>query len=193
MVKRVLFFILILCMTFLVGCSEEKFTPINHHQSFVASMNILEPSMTFYDETGDKIADWQFEKAYTGALLIPHDRVLLYGHRLTEADIYELSSGKHLSTIDTGLGTTNAYYDPDSSKVFMTNSETNSVTSYDHQGRKLGECLLGDYPMSMASNDGLLYVINYKDTKLSIINIDTMLLEDEWTIESSSNGILNYT
>lgn len=174
----------------LIGCSEEKFTSINHHQSFVASMNILEPSLTFFDDSGEALADWKLDKNYTGALFIPNDRVLLYGHQLTEADIYEISSGKHLSTIKTGLGSTNAYYDSDYKRFFLTNSESNTVTSFDYYGKQLEECKLGNYPMSMASNNGLLYIINYKDTKLSVVNIETMQLHDEWAISESSNGIL---
>lgn len=177
-------------MMLLVGCSEEKFPSIDPHQSFVASMNILEPSMTFFDETGDRIADWQFHKGYTGALIIENDYVLLYGHQLTEVEIYELSSGKLISTIKTGVGTTNAYYDTTYNRVFMTNSERNSVTSYDTQGKKIEECILGDFPMSMTSYNGLLYVINYKDTKLSIVHIESMAIYDEWPINESSNGIL---
>ncbi len=188
--KRFLIYILPIYLLLMVGCSDEKFPSINHHQSFVASMNILEPSMTFYDDLGDEIAEWKFEKSYTGALLIPHDRVLLYGKQLPEADIYELSSGKHLATIDTGLGITNSYYDEESKLIFMTNSETNTVTSYNQHGEKFGECQLGEYPMSMDSYNGLLYVVNYKDTKLSVVNIDTMTLQNEWSIEKSSNGIL---
>jgi len=153
-------------------------------------MNILEPSLSFFDESGDPIAKWAFDKEYTGALLIQHDRVLLYGHKLAVADIYELSTGKLLTSIQTGLGSTNAYYDSEYQRIFITNSETNSVLSYDQQGNKIGETPIGNYPMSMASNDGLLYVINYKDTKLSVVNIETMKLETEWTIEESSNGIL---
>jgi len=153
-------------------------------------MNILEPSMTFYDQTGEEIAQWKFDKAYTGALLIPNDRVLFYGHQLTEADIYELSSGKHIKSIETGVGATNAYFDQEQKQFFITNSETNSVSSFDDTGTKLGECQLGDYPMSMTSYNGLLYIINYKDTSLSVVDIDTMHLQDEWTIEGSSNGIL---
>jgi hypothetical protein len=42
----------------------------------------------------------------------------------------------------------------------------------------------------MVSENGYLYVINYKDTKLSIVTINTMQLQDEWTIEKSSSGII---
>nr|WP_106780941.1 hypothetical protein [Lysinibacillus timonensis] len=189
MEKRILSFLL--ALTFLVaGCARENFTPINQQQSFIATVNILEPSLSFYDDTGHLMANWDFEKSYTGAILIQQDRVLLYGHQLTEADIYELSSGKLVTTIQTGVGTTNAYYSIEDSKIFLTNSVTNKVTSYDLLGNKLIECQLGNYPMSMASYNGKLYVINYKDTKLSILDIESMKLIDEWQIEKSSNGLM---
>ncbi|HWL26258.1 MAG TPA: YncE family protein, partial [Ureibacillus sp.] len=155
--RRGLLILIFLCIYILVGCSEEKLPSIKQQQSFIASMNILEPSLSFFDESGDPIAKWAFDKEYTGALLIQHDRVLLYGHKLADADIYELSTGKLLTSIQTGLGSTNAYYDSEYQRIFITNSETNSVLSYDQQGNKIGETPIGNYPMSMASNDGLLY------------------------------------
>lgn len=171
------------------GCSNKHFKSIDHHQSFVASMNILEPSLVFYDEDGE-IATWQFEDAYTGAMLLEHDRVLLYGHQVEEAKIYQLSTGKVLKKINTGIGTTNAYYDRDRKQFFLANSETNTITSFNDKGKKLRELKLSNYPMSMASYDGLLYVVNYKDTKLSVVNMDTFEIVDEWTIEKSSNGVI---
>ena len=87
------------------------FTSINQHQSFVASLNIIDPSLDFFDSKGERIATWKFDKSYTGATLIPYDRLVLYGHQLNEIDIYELSTGKLIQSIETGIGTTNAYYD----------------------------------------------------------------------------------
>lgn len=174
----------------IAGCRDEKFPSINHHQSFVASVSILEPSVTFYNPSGEEIAVWNFNKAYTGAALIQQDRILLYGHQLDEADIYELSSGEKLKTIKTGIGTTNVYYDENENKLFIANSERNSVTSYDNKGNKLNELKLRNYPMSMASYKDKLYVVNYKDTILSVVNMETLELEAEWTIPKSSNGVL---
>lgn len=183
-------YILLLCLlTILASCSKEHFTPIDHHRSFVASMNILEPSLSFYFADGD-IATWKFDKAYTGAMLLQHDRVLLYGHQLTEAHLYELSSGRLMKTINTGIGTTNAYYDQKKKQFFLSNSERNTVTSYDNKGNKIKELRLKNYPLSMASEDGLLYVINYKDTILSVVDIDSFTIKNEWEIEKSSNGIM---
>ena len=182
-------FVLLMCILLLTGCSEQRFTAINPHQSFIASVNILQPSLTFFDQEAQKIATWEFEVAYTGGTLIQHDRILMYGHELTEAHLYELSTGNHIATIDCGIGTTNAYYDQQSKQFFITNSKSNTVTSYDLQGEKLHEQKLYNYPMSMAASDGYLYVVNYKDTMLSVLDIATLNVIDEWEIAKSSHGI----
>lgn len=180
---------IIVFVLLLVGCTNERFQSINTHQSFVASMNIVEPSLTFYNREGELIADWTFEKAYTGAILLQQDRVLLYGHQLAEADIYELSSGKKLDTLDTGIGTTNAYYAENEQLIFLTNSRTNKLMRYNLYGEPDGELALRNYPMSMIAHKGLLYIVNYKDTSLSVVSMQDLALQAEWPIEKSSHGL----
>ena len=182
-------FVFVMYILLLTGCSEPQFKAINPHQSFIASVNILQPSLTFFDQEAKKLATWEFEVAYTGGTLIQHDRVLMYGHELTEAHLYELSTGKRIATIECGIGTTNAYYDQQSQLFFINNSKSNTVTSYDLHGEKLYEQKLYNYPMSMIANDGYLYVVNYKDTVLSVLEIATLRVVDEWEIMKSSHGI----
>lgn len=177
-------------MLVLTGCTEERYTPIDPHHSFIASVNILEPSISFYNSSGDNIATWTLDKAYTGATLIGHDKILLYGHQLNEAYLYELSSGKIITAIKTELGTTNAFYDHEHKMMFMTNSKTNTVKSFDEHGKLLNETLIGNYPMSMASYGNYIYIINYKDTELSVLNIEDLQVVDNWEIDRSSNGII---
>lgn len=186
--KRQLLFVL-LTLLLLSGCSDERLKDINPHQNFIATINILQPSLQFFNEVGDELARWDFEKAYSGGTLIQRDRVLMYGNQLLEADLYELSTGKLIETFPTEIGTTNGYYDTETNQFFIANSKTNTVTSYDSQGRQLKVAKLRNYPMSMAAYDGLLYVVNYKDTLLSVISIDTMTIINEWEIPKSSHGI----
>ncbi len=181
--------LILLILMCLGGCSADHFAEINPHQPFVATVNIGEPSLTFYDTAGNHIATWPFDKAYTGGTLIQQDRILMYGHQLTEAHLYELSSGKKIKTLKTGIGTTNAYYDEASRQFYLTNSESNTVTSYDMQGRKGKQQKLYNYPMSMTAYDGKLYVINYKDTVLSVLDSHSLKVVDEWKIEPSSHGL----
>lgn len=190
LLKYIKTFMIVVVILLLSSCNKEEFPPINQHQSFVASVNILQPSITFYDNSGEKIANWTLDKAYTGAVLVDHDKIMLYGHQLEEAYLYELSTGRKIKTIETGIGTTNGYYDKDGKLLFLTNSKTNELISYNNYGDKLSEIKLRNYPMSMESYDGKLYVINYKDTILSVVDMQTFQVIDEWTIEKSSSGIL---
>lgn len=176
-------------LIFVSGCNGKHFDAIDYHQSFVASLNIQEPSIQFFNKEGGEIANWPLEKAYTGGVLVQQDTLLLYGHQLKTADLYEISSGKLIAEIETGEGTTNGIYASEQKKIFLTNSKSNAITSYDVYGKEIGEQKLGNYPMSMEVNGSLLYVVNYKDTKLSIVNIEDLSIQDEWEIERSSHGM----
>ncbi|MFF2294464.1 YncE family protein [Lysinibacillus sp. NPDC058154] len=190
MLKKWAFFIFSLVqLIWLAGCTEKSFEPIERDQNFIASLNIQEPSLDFIDEQGKMIATWLFDKAYSGAVLLGNDRVLLYGHQLEEIDVYTISTGKKLYSKKVKLGTTNVFYAENRKQFFITNSKTNTVTSFDEKGNELATQKLGNYPMSMAAYKDKLYVINYKDTKLSVLNIENLKVEQEWPIQKSSHGI----
>jgi len=190
MLKKWAFFIFSLVqIVLLAGCTEKSLEPIERDQNFIASLNIQEPSLDFIDEQGNVIATWLFDKAYSGAVLLGQDHVLLYGHQLNEIDVYTLSTGKKSYSKKVQVGTTNVYYVENKKQFFITNSKTNTVTSFDEKGNELATQKLGNYPMSMAAHEDKLYVINYKDTKLSVLNIDNLEVEQEWPIQKSSHGI----
>lgn len=178
------------CLFALAGCNDETFDAIDEQQSFLASVNILEPSITFYNEGYELLTTWHLEKAYTGAILVETNAVLLYGNQLSEAELYELSTGKQIARLKTGIGTTNALYDEQAQAIYVTNSKTNELTSYSMTGEVQQSIKLGNYPMSMALHEKLLYVVNYKDTVLSVIDTTTFQAIDEWTIASSAQGVL---
>jgi len=190
MLKKWVFFIFSLVqLIWLAGCTGKSFDPIERDQDFIASLNIQEPSLDFIDGQGNVMATWLFDKAYSGAILLENDRVLLYGHQLNEIDVYTLSTGKKLYSKKVKLGTTNVYYAENEKQFFIANSKTNTVTSFDEKGNELATQKLGNYPMSMAAYKDKLYVINYKDTKLSVLNIENLEVEQEWPIQKSSHGI----
>lgn len=188
--KKWAFFIFSLFqIVWLAGCTEKSFTPIERGKAFVASLNIQEPSLDFIDEEGEVMATWLFEKAYSGAALIGDNRVLLYGNQLESIDLYDLTTGQKLFTKKVGIGTTNVCYSEETQQFFVANNKTNMVASFDEDGNELASQQLGNYPMSMAATKDKLYVINYKDTKLSVLHIEDLAVEQEWPINKSSHGI----
>lgn len=188
--KCIKVFFLVCCLFVLTGCSQSVFDVIDEQQRFLASVNILEPSITFYDEDYELIAAWDLDNTYTGATLVGTNAILLYGHQLDEAELYDLSSGKQIAKLKTGIGTTNALYDEQAHAIYLTNSKSNELTSYSITGELLQSLKLRNYPMSMAVHENMLYVVNYKDTFLSVIDTTTFQAIDEWLIASSSQGAL---
>ena len=188
--KKWAFFIFsLLQIIWLAGCAEKSYEPIERERSFIASLNIQEPSLDFIDEDGIVLATWLFDKAYSGAILLGDDQVLLYGHQLNNIDVYTISTGEKLYSKKVEIGTTNVYYDDNIKQFFITNSKTNTVTSFDQEGNQLASQQLGNYPMSMTSYRDKLYVINFKDTKLSVLNMKDLKIEQEWPIQKSAHGI----
>lgn len=182
-------FILIFTMI-LGGCGEATYPGISSEKEFVASVNIQAPSISFIDEKGKIFTTWELEEGYTGATLINHQYILLYGYQLKNADVYNLTTGKLEYTLDTGVGITNAIYDENQKKIYLANGKTNRVIVYEEKGKLLKTQKVGNYPMSMMIRDKQLYVINYKDTHLSVLQANTLKPIKEWTIEKSANGMV---
>ncbi|RIJ67923.1 YncE family protein [Rummeliibacillus sp. POC4] len=173
----------------LSGCGETTYPTISKTKNFVASVNLQAPSISFINDKGKVFTTWKLDEGYTGATLIDHDYILLYGYQLKKATVYNLSTGKQEYTIATGIGITNAIYDKKHQKVYLANGKTNRISAYFSNGKLAKTQKVGNYPMSMIIHDQQLYIVNYKDTTLSILQTNTLKPLKEWTIEKSSNGM----
>ncbi|WP_235473484.1 YncE family protein [Lysinibacillus macroides] len=187
--KWVFFIFSLLQIVWLAGCTEKSYEPIERDQEFIASFNIQEPSLDFIDEDGNTLATWVFDQAYSGAVLLGDDRILLYGHQIGAIDVYTISTGEKRYSKKVAIGTTNVYYDDSIQQFFIANSKNNTVTSFDQEGNALATQQIGNYPMSMTSYKDKLYIVNFKDTKLSVLNMKNLMIEQEWPIQKSSHGI----
>ncbi len=181
---------IIFLSSLLVACNHSAYPEVDKQIDFIASVNIQEPSIDFIDETGKQLAVWPLAEAYSGATLIGDDRILLYGHDLEHADIFQLSTGERVTEIETGEGTTNALYDEVTKLVYLANSWTNTVSAYDENGQERSTQKVGKYPMSMIRYNHQLFVVNFKDTMLSVLDAKTLQKQHEWKIPASSNGLV---
>lgn len=181
---------IMLLSSLLIACNHSAYPEIDKQTDFIASVNIQEPSIDFIDSTGKQLAVWPLAEAYSGATLIGDDCILLYGHDLEHADLFQLSTGERLTEIETGEGITNALYDKGTGLVYLANSWTNTVSAYDENGKEHSTQKVGKYPMSMIKYGEHLFVVNFKDTKLSILDAKTLEKQHDWKIPASSNGLL---
>lgn len=186
-IKRLILFIL--CTVFIAGCQNEKYEAIPKTEAFIASVNILEPSIDFINKAGDVFATWSFDESYTGATLIGEEQLLLYGNQLEHIDLISLTTGEVQKKIKVKKGATYAYFSENQQQFYVANGEYNTVTAYDEKGQKKNEEVVGLYPMAMTAKDDNLYVINFKDTYLSILNVESLKEIKKIDIPKFSHGL----
>lgn len=187
--KKIIMICLLIVSSTLAACGKEKYEAVPKDENFIASVNILQPSIDFLTEKGQITTTWELEENFTGATIIGDDAVLLYGNQLEHASIYRLSTGKQLTEFKVKKGITNAYYNKNMKQFYMTNGEFNTLSSYDEQGEKKDEVQLGLYPMAMIANEDNVFVINFKDTYLSVLNKNSLKEERQIKIPKSSHGM----
>lgn len=180
--KKILIFLI-----FLTGCSQASHEKVETNQ-FAAVLNIAEPGLTFIDSEGAVLAEWFFEEAYTGGTLVK-DQLLLYGHQLDHAVLYSVRTGKETARWDVPVSITSAAYLEKTNEVAFSVQENGSVHFYNEKGKEQKRIRTGQYPMNLLDYQDKLYVINYQDTVLSEININTHEIEREFAIPTSSTGI----
>ncbi|MGE7603741.1 YncE family protein [Peribacillus sp. NPDC097675] len=186
--------ILLFAVVLLYGCnSNESYTKVNLNQSFLATVNIKDTSLTFLDENYQLFARWDISKPFTGALLLANkDTVLLYGKEMETIEAYSLSAGKHIDSWKAGKGIVNMLMLQDGESIVAVNQLNHSIYFFDKEGKQQDRVTVGKSPLTVlqgkqASN---LYVINFGDTHCSIINLETKQVDREFTIQGSSTGAL---
>ncbi|GEK33475.1 YncE family protein [Kurthia sibirica] len=187
--KKITLVGLLCCVCILAACDHTSYEKITKNEDFIASVNILQPSIDFINTAGNVLASWSLEEPYTGATLIGDDAILLYGNQMEHADLVRLSSGKQLMKIDVKRGATNAYYNKETTDFYITNGDNNTVTSYQIDGQEKQQVVLGNYPMAMYVKDTHLFVINFKDNYMSVLNSASLKEEKTYAIPKSSHGI----
>ena len=187
--KKIFLFLIVSSIISLYACNQDTYEPIKVNEPFVASINIIDQSIQFFNVEKEQLAHWQFKEAITGAVLVADEIVAVYGHQLTTIQMIELSTGQVLKNIDVPIGTTNMYFDSYNENIYVTNNKTNELSIYSKEGEFVQSIRVKNYPMSMIANEHYIYVINYKDTYLSVINKNSLEIEYEWAIPKSSHGI----
>ncbi|WP_083995211.1 YncE family protein [Caryophanon latum] len=154
----------------------------------MATVNQLEPSMTFFNDDLHAVATWAFDEAYSGATLVDNDTIALYGMGVPFVALYHVSTGELQTKLETGVGVTNVIAGDD--ELYVANKEQNTVSAFSFSGEQLRDVVVGNYPLSMAYADDTLYVLNFKSDYLSVIEAKTFHEVAQWQIPRSSNGIV---
>lgn len=179
--------IILALLLLLSGCGQSAFKSMKANE-FAAILTIEEPGVTFVNAAGDVIAKWSFEERYTGGLLFDN-KILLYGEDLAFAKIYALETGKELNEWKVPKGVTGAVFVKETNEVALATKEDGAVHFLTLEGREIRKIRTGHHPMTMLEHQGKLYIINYRDTVLSELDVHTHRVTNEFAIPTSSAGL----
>lgn len=175
----------------LTGCSSMTFTKIEEKQPFIASVNIKDTSVTFVNDKYEQLAYWDLNIPFIGGLLLEdQDSLLLYGKDMDSIEVFSLSEGKHKDSWKVGKGIVNMKLLQDGKSIAAVNQSLNTVSFYNVKGKLEDQVKVGKSPLTLLEGNHQLYVINFYDTKLSVINLETRQMDKEIHIENSSTGAL---
>ena len=182
---------LIFASLLLSSCSSAKYTKIEDKQPFIATVNIKDTSLTFLNEQYMRLAHWDLDIPFIGGLLLQdQDSLLLYGKDMDSIEVFSLSEGKHKDSWNVEKGIVNIKLLKDGKGIAAVNQSMNTVSFYNEKGQLKDQVKVGKGPLTLLEGDHHLYVINFDDTKLSVINLDSRQVEDEIFIKNASTGAL---
>lgn len=182
---RRLFVLIVLLI--LAGCSSSYPGMTASEEPTILVYSQLDATLSSYSEQLKLGQTWELERAYTGMILLPEDQILFYGYGLDTAGIYNLRTGELLAEVETPEGTVGGY--SDEYGFYLANSQTNTVTIYDFTFNEIKQIQTGRYPMSITSQDAMLYVVNYQDDHLTLIDQVQWEIHDEFSIPRASQGV----
>ncbi|PJN87760.1 YncE family protein [Bacillus sp. mrc49] len=185
---------LLLAVFLLTGCNgSPAYTKINKKEAFLATVNIKDTSLTFMDENYHSFAEWDITEPFTGALLLADkDTILLYGKEMEQVQVYSLSAGKRIKSWKTGKGIVNMQLLHDGKSIAAVNQSDHSIHFLDEEGEQQDVVKVGKSPLTVLQGEkgNRLYVINFGDTKCTVINLASKKIDFEFPIHSSSTGTL---
>ncbi|WP_163100877.1 WD40 repeat domain-containing protein [Peribacillus alkalitolerans] len=178
----------------LSGCQKDNYKRINESVSFYASVNLKDGSLSFQDAmSGENLATWNLKRPITGALLLDDkDTLLVYGKQMKTVDVFSLSKGALIDSWNVGEGIVQIVQLKTSNELALVDQVKDQIRFFTNKGKEQRKVKTGKSPISLVESEKReqLFVLNFHDTKVSIINSKTYRAEDGITVNSSSSGIL---
>ncbi len=185
--------LLVLCLLIglLSGCNQQTYTPLSKG-TIIVTTNQKDGSVSFIDaRTHTLRTTWNMNKAIQGSVLLPDgDTIAFYGKQLSHVLLYSLAKGKQVGEWETGVGIVNIIVAPQGNKLALADQNTNTIRMYSPSGKEEARIPIGDNPLTFVQDEQHLYVVNFRDGKLSNIDWSTNKVISAVTVPVSSMGAL---
>lgn len=186
--------VFLLLLLLAAGCSRDTYTAIPLDKDFVASVNIKDGSITFIDgESMKEMAEWIIHEPISGAMLLPdQNHLVIYGKEMSSVLVYSLSEGKLADEWKVGKGIVAITAINGEQELALVDQSTDSIRIFSSKGKELRSKRVGNQPISISEDQNAkqLYVVNFNDDKITVIDSNTLKTTKEININMFSAGIM---
>ncbi|ERN54864.1 hypothetical protein M3689_04240 [Alkalihalophilus marmarensis] len=156
----------------LISCSPFSHEGLPSAEPVVIVTNSFDESLSFIHGTKhDLITTWNLHHPASGTLLLDHDILLTYSSIHSTLYVYDLTSGKEVQSISVSSAVDDLKLL--NNKLYLTQSEENEVVVLSLDGEVIDRIEVGSSPQYLYRHENSLYVLNYEDTSISVIDLST--------------------
>lgn len=189
-IHRVVIFLVVVFL--LSSCSNKGFPPIQEDRSIAATVNIKDKTLSFIDlDKMEKMLDWEMDKPYTGAIILPDgDTLLLYGKQVETVDLYSLKRGQKIDSWKTGKGIVNGKLLQMGSEIALVDQDLNKIRFFNLDGKEQWKVSTELNPLTIleAEKEKKLFVLSFNKEKLTVIDLVKKKKMDGYSIHPSAAG-----
>ncbi|WP_100372487.1 YncE family protein [Bacillus sp. FJAT-45037] len=158
----------LIILSLLTACQTSSLLSIDETEPLIIVANSFNSSISFiHSETHDVLETWELESSVTGTLLLDPDHLLTYSSTHPTLSVYQLSTGDTVNTWTLTSGVDDAVLYKD--LLIVTQRSSNQMIALTYSGELIWEMTVGDSPQHLYLHEDLLYVLNYEDTTISVI------------------------
>jgi DNA-binding beta-propeller fold protein YncE len=184
--------VLILLCILLMGCNKDRIsTPPSLKEQLIVS-HIKESKISFVNLKNNEITTNDLDYRITAMQKLDKNKAIFSGENEDYLYSIDLIDGKLKKLFKVGQGVKDLLYLPEHNLLIFANSINNSIGFLALNNKKiLAEVSVGNLPISMAYNSKkeILYVLNAKDSTISVIDIDSKKELNKFSIVERPNGI----
>lgn len=201
MKRWMLLWFILLAAVIPAGCENEdrngkesggqKFQQLPAAEDLIGTLNLKDRTVSFMNGEGSNLGKWKLSRPYTGGWIMPNgDTLVLYGPLLKTADIFSLGKGELVQSLHTGQGVANGRWDSRTGTYIFANKKQGKIQFFQKDGTREESMEFGPYPLHMEIVGRRMYVSDYKDATVDMIDLDSRETVRSIPVHRDAAGLL---
>jgi YVTN family beta-propeller protein len=156
----------------LISCSPSSFEGLPNGEPIIIVTNSFDESISFiHGREHELLTTWNLDHPVSGTFLLNDDMLLTYSSIHSTLYMYDLHSGEEVQSISVASGVDDLILL--NNELYLTQRKEDEVAILSLEGEFRDRVKVGYSPQYLYHHENALYVLNYEDTTISVIDLST--------------------